>query len=124
MLKTMNNLAALYSKQGKYDLALPLYEKALEGRRRILGEDHPSTLNSRYWLGVCLVNLKLFPRGESALLAAYEGCLRVFGETHPGTTASIKQLINLYEGWNKPEEAAKWKAKLPKKEQKTPEKKK
>ncbi len=95
----------------------------LEASRRVLGEDHPGTLNSRYWLGVCLVNLKLFPRAETALLAAYESYLRVFGETHPGTAASINWLIKLYEGWNKPEEAAKWKAKLPKKEQKLPEKK-
>jgi hypothetical protein len=37
----MNNLAFLYMKMGQYSKAQPLYEKALEKRRSILGENHP-----------------------------------------------------------------------------------
>jgi hypothetical protein len=32
---------------------------------------------------------------------------------HPGTLESRNDLIELYEAWNKPEEADKWRAKLP-----------
>ena len=33
-------------------------------------------------------------------------------DTHPYTLESWKNLINLYEAWNKPEKAEEWRAKL------------
>ena len=42
----MNNLAVLYLDQGQYAKAEPLFVKALEVRRRVLGEEHPDTLTS------------------------------------------------------------------------------
>ena len=36
----MNNLAALYVKQGKYDLAEPLYKDCLAKQESILGSDY------------------------------------------------------------------------------------
>lgn len=35
------------------------------------------------------------------------------GDTHSLTIESINNLIDLYEDWNKPGEAEKWRAKLP-----------
>jgi hypothetical protein len=40
------------------------------------------------------------------------------GDTYPHTQQSLNNLINLYEAWNKPKEAQKWRAKLPKTEAK------
>jgi hypothetical protein len=34
-------------------------------------------------------------------------------DTHPHTLESVKNLIILYESWNKPEKAEEWRAKLP-----------
>jgi len=45
---------------------------------------------------------------------AIEGHRLKIGETHPHTLESWKNLIGLYEAWNKPEEAEEWRAKLPK----------
>ena len=44
--KTMNEQAATLYFQGKYALAQPLFEKALEIRRRLLTDDHPDTAES------------------------------------------------------------------------------
>jgi hypothetical protein len=64
---------------------LPLYEECLEKRKRVLGDDHPSTLSS-------LNNLAgLFhDKGEyDHALPLYEECLekskRVLGVDHPRT---------------------------------------
>jgi hypothetical protein len=38
-------------------------------------------------------------------------CLKL-GDTHPRTLESWNNLIELYEAWNKPEKAEKWRAKL------------
>ena len=42
----MNNLAALYHAQGRYGEAEPLLKRALDGRERVLGKEHPDTLQS------------------------------------------------------------------------------
>ena len=40
---SLNNLAALYYKQGKYAKAPPVYQHALTIWRKALGPDHPDT---------------------------------------------------------------------------------
>jgi hypothetical protein len=35
------------------------------------------------------------------------------GDTHPHSLESLKNPIDLYEAWNKPEKAEEWRAKLP-----------
>ena len=42
----INFMGSLLQAQGKLDEALPLLEEALEGRRRVLGDDHPNTLET------------------------------------------------------------------------------
>ena len=39
-------LALVYLWQKRYDEAEPLYLETLEGRKRVLGDDHPHTLQS------------------------------------------------------------------------------
>jgi tetratricopeptide (TPR) repeat protein len=43
----LNNLAALYRSQGKYEEAEPLYLQALEIAERVLGANHPNTVTFR-----------------------------------------------------------------------------
>jgi hypothetical protein len=53
---------------------------------------------------------------EKWLLAALKDRHLKLGDAHPRTIESMKNLIDLYEAWNKPEEAEKWRAQLPKTE--------
>jgi hypothetical protein len=39
----MNNLASTLYEMGELSLARELYERVLEGRKRVLGEHHPDT---------------------------------------------------------------------------------
>ena len=48
-----HGVADVYKYQGHYNEAKKLYIQASEGQSRILGEDHPETLESRYALA-CL----------------------------------------------------------------------
>ena len=43
---SLNNLALLYERQGKYEQAEPLYERALQIYEQQLGAEHPSTATS------------------------------------------------------------------------------
>ena len=44
---SLNNLAALYYSQGKYEQAEPLFLQALEIAERVLGKNHPNTVTFR-----------------------------------------------------------------------------
>lgn len=44
---SLNNLAGLYSSQGRYSQAEPLYQQALEICERCLGVNHPNTVTCR-----------------------------------------------------------------------------
>jgi tetratricopeptide (TPR) repeat protein len=46
-LSSRNNLASAYQAGGEYRRAAELHERTLADRERILGPDHPNTLNSR-----------------------------------------------------------------------------
>ena len=65
--------------------ALPLYRRALEGSKRVLGPEHPDTLTSVNNLAGCLVRL-----GDTAsALPLFRGALeiseRAIGPEHPST---------------------------------------
>ena len=44
--QSLNNLAALYDRQGRYEEAEPLYQRALAIREKALGPEHPNTATS------------------------------------------------------------------------------
>ena len=83
-------------RQGKYDEALPYYTEALEGRRRILGDEHPSTLA---WIGNMGNLLYMEGKYDDALpyyTEAFEGYRRVLGSEHPSTVNAVNALLKVY----------------------------
>ena len=42
-LTSVNNLASLYARQGRYAEAEPLYQRAVSGAEKVLGPEHPDT---------------------------------------------------------------------------------
>ena len=50
---------------------------------------------------------------ELELTAALKSARQYLGETNPEIQGCILAFIELYETWNKPDEAAKWREKLP-----------
>jgi hypothetical protein len=68
-------------------------------------------------LGLALANQKRFNEAEPLLLSGHAG-LKQRASTIPAQTRerrvreSVQRLILLYDAWNKPEEAAKWRKEL------------
>ncbi len=59
------------------------------------------------------MNRGSYALAERQLTRALEFSRRVLGEEHPEIRACHAQFVALYEAWNKPEEAGRWRAKLP-----------
>ena len=116
--KDLSNFGVFWYEQGKYDLALPLLEEALGLRRRVSGKNHMTTLNAQGWLGICLMKQRSYAKAETLLLDLSQRCVSTLGNNDIYSRRSFGYLVKLYSLWNKPEEAAKWKAKLPNQDKK------
>jgi hypothetical protein len=56
----MNNLAITLGEQGQLEEAAPMMKEVLEKRRRILGEEHPTTISAMNNLVATLCSLGAF----------------------------------------------------------------
>jgi hypothetical protein len=83
----------------------------LGGREAELGEDHPETLETKNDLGVLHKMQGKYEDAQLLLHEAVDGRTEKLGPQHPHTLASIRNLIELYDAWNKPDEAEQWRAK-------------
>ena len=60
----LNSMGMLYKKWGKLDRALDAYERSLDVRERLIGEDHPETLTSRHNMAELFVEMKKPERAQ------------------------------------------------------------
>ncbi len=89
----MNNLAtALFRRQGKFAEAVAIVRMTLEIRRRVLGEEHLSTLGSIHNLANALFDQGKCAEAEAFLRKTLEIQRRVLDEEHPDTLASMHNL--------------------------------
>jgi tetratricopeptide (TPR) repeat protein len=102
---SLNNLALLYNSQGKYEAAEPLYQQALELRKRILGENHPEYANSLNNLAGLYDSQGKYEAAEPLYQQGLELTKRILGENHPQYATSLNNLASLYYSQGKYEAA-------------------
>ncbi len=85
-------LADLYKTLGLYDAARPLQSRALETRRRVLGEESEGTLRSLGASGDLLRAQGKLAEAEPILRDALERSRRALGAEHPFTLVSLNNL--------------------------------
>jgi tetratricopeptide (TPR) repeat protein len=85
-------MGVLLYRQGKLAEAEPYYRDALEKRRRVLGEEHPNTLDSISNMGVLLGSQGKLAEAEPYCRDALEKRRRVLGEDHWETLISINTM--------------------------------
>ncbi|MBT4584835.1 MAG: serine/threonine protein kinase [Phycisphaerae bacterium] len=94
-----------YQALGKYDEAEPHLVKALSIRRRVLGDEHPSTLYSFDSMGSLLCKQGKYDEAMPYYVEALEGFRRILGNEHPSTLASIGNMGSLLRDQGKYDEA-------------------
>ncbi|KXJ84652.1 hypothetical protein Micbo1qcDRAFT_129332, partial [Microdochium bolleyi] len=73
--------------QGKYEEAEAMNRRALDGREKALGKDHPSTLKSIYCLASLYHKQNRLDEAGELYVNALNGFRKVLGPTHPTTLA-------------------------------------
>ena len=108
----LNSLGVALHELHRYDEALARYREALDIVRRILPPDH----HFLPWLlgdyGLLLVASADYEAAEDALRESYELYVRAQGEQHTDTQWAIRNLIRLYEAWDRPDMIEQFRAKL------------
>ena len=84
----------LYEK-GKYEETKVFYLTALEGGRRVHGEEHKSTLDSLSNMGTVLDLMKDYAGALDYFEQALRGSERVLGKTHPDTLMTLECMADL-----------------------------
>jgi hypothetical protein len=72
-----------------------LLRRALTGRERTLGANHPLTLSCVSLMGLFFATQDRLEEAEKLLRQAYEGRKRVLGETHKETMLSKEDLASV-----------------------------
>jgi len=91
-VKTTNEQAEALDAQGNYAAAQPLYEKALEIRRRLFTDEHADTASSAIKLAANLRAQGKYSAAQPLFEKALEITRRLLGEDHPDTAASYAWL--------------------------------
>jgi serine/threonine protein kinase len=91
----METMGEVYWSLSLYSQAQPLFQKALDTRRRLLGPEHPDTLTTMEHLARTLERLGHYPEAEKLARESFEIRNRVLGPDHPDTIASKHSIANL-----------------------------
>jgi tetratricopeptide (TPR) repeat protein len=96
----LDEQAEAQSGEGKFAEAKALYEKSLEIRRRVLGDNNPNTAESYAHLANCLNGLGQYAAAQSVYEKALDRGRRAFSDDHPATAMHYDNVaVNLmYQG--------------------------
>jgi non-specific serine/threonine protein kinase/serine/threonine-protein kinase len=115
-LQTLANLGEVYHKQARLDRAASLLRECLALREK----KQPNSFflaSNQSVLGRVLAEQKKYTEAEALLLAGYAG-LKANAVTTPFWWSkhylpdTVEWLVQLYDAWGKPDEAAKWRQEL------------
>ncbi|NES21187.1 MAG: CHAT domain-containing protein [Symploca sp. SIO3E6] len=101
----LNQQAFQLYQEGKYSEAIPLAEKALAIRQRILGQEHPDVATSLNNLAALYESQGRYEEAEPLYRQALEMRRRILEPEHPDVATSLNNLAALYESQGRYEEA-------------------
>ncbi|MCZ6770679.1 MAG: tetratricopeptide repeat protein, partial [Proteobacteria bacterium] len=108
--QSLGHLGRTLMELDKLDAADACLRESFDILRRTLGDRHVSVAKSRLLLGQCLQKMGRAEDAEVELKEAY-AILHTYPHLRDGTGFAISCLVNLYEDWDKPDEANVWRAK-------------
>ena len=109
----LNGVASCLESLDRSEEALPRYEEAIEINRRVLPPGHPEALRAQIGIARTLVTLGEYAQAEPLLRDAAEHCDRSEATRWWHWHTVLEESVRLYDAWDKPDEAAQWRAKLP-----------
>ena len=108
---TCDALADVLNKEQRFREAEPLAREAQQNIDKTFGPQHWRSAAFGRTLGVALAGQHRYAEAELVLVRSYEVMVIARGKSNRTTLLSLTRLVELYEAWGKPEQAAQWKEK-------------
>ncbi len=105
MATSLNNLAALYDTQGKYDQAEPLYRRSLAIREKALGPDHPDVATSLNNLAALYKTQGKYDQAEPLYKRSLAIKEKALGPDHPDVATVLENYAGLLKATERPGQA-------------------
>lgn len=105
---SMNNMAGTMRDMGRVEEALPYYERAVEITDRTHPPGHFFNALFRMNRGFCRFKLGMLIEAETDYLEAEAALVKAVGPAHGQTKRCRQNLVDLYEKWGRPEDAARF----------------
>ncbi|KAK6500012.1 hypothetical protein TWF481_010371 [Arthrobotrys musiformis] len=103
-----HNIALVFYNQGKHDEAMQWYERALSGKEKAFGRDHPSTLNTVNNIALVFDNQGKHDEAMKLYWRAFTGYETALGKDHPLTLKAVHNIAGAFDNQRKYDEAMKW----------------
>ena len=99
-------LSDIYTREGKFAQAEPILQALVAGERRLLGAEHPNTLESIDTLAMLYSSEDKSAQAEALEMETFNASQRVLGSDHPDTLTRMNNLAAIYHQEEKFGEAA------------------
>lgn len=106
--KTLRHLARFYARQGRAQDAEQRYRDVLAQLRKTAPETDWEVGRAKSELGAHLAARRAFEEAEQLLVAGFETLLADTGVRHEVCDVARTRLVTLYEHWNRPGDARRW----------------
>jgi serine/threonine protein kinase/Tfp pilus assembly protein PilF len=110
--RALNYWAESVRRSGDAARAAELLRESIAIHSSALAPNHWQTASTRSMLARCLVDLRRFAEAERLLIDAYAVVEKEFGMTHERVQAVVERVVELYDTWKRPEQAALWRQRL------------
>lgn len=104
------NLGLALRDQERFEDAFEAFTTAISIADRAVGPQHLMGVAFRIHLGHCLAKLGRFDDAEQTLLDSYGSIVGLLGSDHRRAVDARRYLVELYESWDRPEDAKRWQA--------------
>ncbi len=94
--RSLDRLARIYHKQGRYGEAEPLYKRSLSIREQQLGPDHPDVATSLNNLALLYESMGRYGEAEPLVVRSLSIYEQQLGPDHPDVATSLNNLALLY----------------------------
>ncbi len=99
--------------RGEFEQAAPIFRQAVDVFAAALPAEHWRTADTRSLVGGSLIGLGRFEEAEPLVVGAYENLIETRGPSHAYTVAARERVVDLYTAWNRPADAAAYRAGQP-----------
>jgi tetratricopeptide (TPR) repeat protein len=110
-IRTIADMAVLESERGDFEKSAQHWEQVTQLAPKAFPQGHPILASFAFQSGITLLKLERYDQAEQHLLEAYQLASSAAGEDSSRAQRVARQVVTLYENWNKPAEAERWRGK-------------